>query len=97
MRCKLRLTWKDKKELAEEDGEEKDDEEDLSSVVLLDGFERNAVHEAFEVNGLAKHALKLILKFDIKGILDHLDGRLATFGDCVAPRALQEQRAHGSS
>ena len=47
MRCKLRLTWKDKKELAEEDGEEEDDEEDLSSVVLLDGFERNTVHKAF--------------------------------------------------
>ena len=88
MRCKLRLTWKDKKELAEEDGEEKDDEEDLSSVVLLDGFERNAVHKAFEVDGLAKHAHKLIFEFFIKGILDHLDGRLATFGDCVALRAL---------
>ena len=60
MRCKERLTWKDKKELAEEDGEEKDDEEDLSSVVLLDGFERNAVHKAFEVDWLAKHAYKLI-------------------------------------
>ena len=51
---------KNKKELAAEDGEEKDDEEDLSSVVLLDGFERNAVHKAFEVDWLAKHAYKLI-------------------------------------
>lgn len=74
--------------MAEEDGEEKDDEEDLSSVILLDGFERNAVHEAFEVDGLAKHAHELIFKFVIKSILDHLDGCLATLGDCVAPRAL---------
>ena len=88
MRCKLILTWKDKKELAEEDGEEEDDEEDLGSVVLLDGFERNTVHKAFEVDGLAKHAYKLIFKFVIKGIFDHLDRCLATLGDCVALRAL---------
>ena len=74
--------------MAEEDSEEKDDEEDLSSVILLDGFEGDTVHEAFEVDGLAKHALKLIFKFVIKGILDHFDGRLATFGYCATLRAL---------
>ena len=41
------LTGEDEEELGGHDGNEEDDEEDLGFMVLVDGLEGDAPHEAF--------------------------------------------------
>ena len=41
------LTGEDEKKLGGHDGNEEDDEEDLGFMVLVDGLEGDAPHEAF--------------------------------------------------
>ena len=90
------LTWKDDKELTSEDGEQEDDKEDLSFVILFDRFEGHPSHEAFKVDRFFQHAPELSLKRLFHSIFYHLNGSLATFGDGGAARALEEERAHSS-
>ena len=84
------LTWKDDEVLTCEDWEEEDDEKDLSFMILVDGFEWDSSHKAFEIDWFFKHAFQLVLKRLLKCIFDHLDSSLTAFGHCVSPWSFEE-------
>ena len=67
-----------------EDGDEEDDEESLGFMVLADGLEGDAAHEALQVDRFLEHATQLVLQMCFHGITDHLDRSLLRVGDGVA-------------